>query len=412
MTTFAANAWIVEYDDVTGQATSLTQTTVTLVTADGGGFFSYSVIPPGPAAGDFPEVDTTTGTVYSIEATGFTFEEDDLQMEDYFGQIDTPGGSHYFFAIENLVTGQELIFQVGGPQVNPTTAAEFNAFVGSASYIGTAGGAYAPGQTIQFSGFPGVTISENDTIIGTDNPDTLNGGIGNDVIEGRGGYDLLIGGDGNDTLVGGENDDDYIAGQGNDTYNFAATNLFDNFEALFYNQGLATNVTYTVNAITETGGASKGALGTDTYLNLGDALFEDSGLLIASGNGTDTFNITLDNDTWMSVIGGEGADVFNIDTSSGGSIRLDFRYGENFLRATQGVVVNLATSTISNDGFGFADTLNVTGGQVWEVQGSQNADTLTGSSANESFITLGAMTRSMVEAVGIGFVSTALEWVP
>ena len=70
----------------------------------------------------------------------------------------------------------------------------------------------------------------------------------------------------------------------------------------------------------------------------------------------DTFNLTLDNDGWAEIKANEGADVFNIHLD--GILRLNYHFGAD-MAPTVGLMADLSTGTINNDGFGFTDDLNI-----------------------------------------------------
>ena len=53
------------------------------------------------------------------------------------------------------------------------------------------------------------------------------------------------------------------------------------------------------------------------------------------------------------------------------------------------MVANLATGVISNDGFGWQDTINAATGSRIEIRATDLADVLTGSAGDDRFITRG-----------------------
>ena len=116
----------------------------------------------------------------------------------------------------------------------------------------------------------------------------------------------------------------------------------------------------------------KGPAGTDTIEGLAALLAADGfGLYGTSSN--DIFNLTL-RDQWMQVGGLAGNDTFNV---SGCFCRIDYR------AAPGGIHVDLGAGRARNDGYGDTDTIS---GSVWEIRGSDFADTIIGSANNESFI--------------------------
>jgi Ca2+-binding RTX toxin-like protein len=158
-----------------------------------------------------------------------------------------------------------------------------------------------------------ILTAGNDRVVGSESANRIDGGAGNDSLSGSGGDDVLLGGDGQDSLAGGAGDDRLEGGSGNDTL--------------------------------------IGADGSDTLI--GDA-------------GNDTIVGDAGNDT---LSGGDGNDVLRggagVDSFDGGAHdaateaagvfgdRVSFADPD----ATAGVVADLRTGIISNDGFGNVETM-------------------------------------------------------
>ncbi len=221
----------------------------------------------------------------------------------------------------------------------------------------------------------------NDELLGGGGDDVLIGGAGDDVLAGGDGGDRLIGGDGNDTLNPGDNnpftgaDDSIIAGSGNDTY--VLSFVVEGFVTLFYDD-LPGPVSVTIDGAANTGSAVKPD-GTDTFVDVANPMFAGfaaGGLAIQGTAGDDTFDFNIAAQQWMSLRISDGVDDLTLNGS--GQLRLDFR------DATNGINIDLETRTIANDGFGNAETYGGTLA-VWEIYGSSFDDTVTGSSANESY---------------------------
>ena len=195
--------------------------------------------------------------------------------------------------------------------------------------------------------------------------------------------DELFGGTGNDTIAVGAGESIEIEGTtGNDTIDFTNSNG-NSYARLDYEDRVSGALTFNLD-----GGANTGSvLGvgfTDTLLNVSNVLQAD-GLAIEGDSGNDTFNVRVVSSDWTALTGNEGNDTFNL-TFDGGTVRLDYRWGGNG-NPTQGLVVNLNTGVVSNDGFGDTDQINASGssGRL-EIRGTANADSILGSGADERFI--------------------------
>ncbi|WP_323779802.1 calcium-binding protein [Thalassovita sp.] len=209
-------------------------------------------------------------------------------------------------------------------------------------------------------------ITTDITIIGTNFNDTLLGGAGNDTINpgANEGYDRLHG------------------TAGNDVYDFAQAN--DNsFYEIEYDM-LSSAITVTVDA--GAGSASvTGADGTDTFNNLAPALTAaNGGFSVIGTSHNDTFNITSAAGSWVAASGGAGNDTFNVTLND--TTRLFFGW-DGASGATQGMVADLSTGVVSNDGLGGTDQINVLGGdQRLEIDATDYNDSIIGSARDESFI--------------------------
>ncbi|APE45059.1 hypothetical protein BOO69_17800 [Sulfitobacter alexandrii] len=224
----------------------------------------------------------------------------------------------------------------------------------------------------------GVTVPV--TAVGSDFNDTIVGGSGNDTIVGGDGSDELVGGAGNDSINPGDNTDfDYImTGAGNDTVNLVEVQQgYVELDHRDLNAGITANINGNTNFST----INKGVNGTTSILDVAGAMRAD-GFQITGTNFADTFNVTVANGGWMALRGLDGVDNYVINASTG-DVRLDFRSNE----VRSGVIVNLATGVVGNDGFGNQESISGTG-SVWEVRGTQFSDTMIGSDNNESFIGL------------------------
>ena len=264
-----------------------------------------------------------------------------------------------------------------------------------------------------------------DILIGDGNANVLTGYGGNDVLEGRGGNDTLDGGDGFD-MVSYHNASDAVqvnlaTGQatgadGNDSLIGIEQVFGSEFGDVLIGDG-------GVNGLIGAGGDDEifGGDGNDT-LDGGegnDFLVGDLGddhLLGGSGSGSDTLQGLAGNDT---LEGGDGDDLLfgdggiNYNGPSGNDVLIGGN-GNDFLRggagvdsydggdgfdrvsfimraATQGVVASLVTQTITNDGFGNAETMTSIEGLG---AGTAFADHLTGDENNN--LLLGAVGDTLI----------------
>ena len=196
-------------------------------------------------------------------------------------------------------------------------------------------------------------------------------------------FDSFRGTPGADTADMGTNPFDvdyYEASFGDDTISFANATS-EGYFWLNYGE-MPSPVTVTVDGAAGTG-AIQTAFFTDTLADVTNALTSD-GLVIEGTGGDDTFTLTSQGEQWMNVHGGAGDDTFNLTLNGG--LRLSYGGGESD-SPSQGLVANLATGVIGNDGYGDTDQVNVLGGTArMEIEGTRYVDTIIGSDRNESFI--------------------------
>lgn len=246
----------------------------------------------------------------------------------------------------------------------------------------------AAGTVVDTQGFTDVISNINEirgsvfgdhmTAVGYTGEVRFRGDDGNDTLISGDGADDLRGGDGDDLMITGDNDfdqDRVVAGAGNDTVNF---NGITNGGGDMEHWDLDAAVTFNINGKTNTGSINKGANGSTTILGVANPMLGD-GLELDGTAYDDVFNITVANGGWVELEGHGGNDTFNIGNSTG-AVRLDFDDGPY---NTTGVVANLGTGLISQDGRGGSDTIN---GSVWELRTTELNDMVTGSANNESFI--------------------------
>jgi Ca2+-binding RTX toxin-like protein len=244
----------------------------------------------------------------------------------------------------------------------------------------------------------------NDTLIGGfttgfgpqpgDAADHLEGGIGNDVLRGGDGDDWLEGGDDNDNLRGDAGRDTLDGGAGRDfvSYFFIALGAGISFD------GRNLGITATFSVADPLGGTD--TVSNVEYIGIGGTDFDDfirGSLYFTAGPGQIANQLTGNggNDTIFGgpshdvidggagddnlrgeagddvLIGGDGSDLFRggagVDSFDGGSedpLSTTFgpaSFGDriSFFEqgATQGVIADLRTGIISNDGFGNVETM-------------------------------------------------------
>ena len=256
-------------------------------------------------------------------------------------------------------------------------------------------------QTIDLTGSTGPTPGD-DVLVGTPGDDLIDGLAGNDSLSGEDGNDTLLGGPGQDSLRGGNGDDflnpgttpfgmrDIVYGSaGNDTIAFSdivPTPGNNGWLGLVYD-GFPSGINAVIDGANNTGTITS-ALGTDTLVDVVNALNWEASLNIFGTASNDSF--TVDGgvrETWIGLNGGAGSNTYNITLTGNARIDLNGSWSQT---ATQGAVVDLAAGTISNNGFGFADTLNVVqNGGTLEIRATYFSDNIVGSGADESFILLG-----------------------
>jgi Ca2+-binding RTX toxin-like protein len=256
-----------------------------------------------------------------------------------------------------------------------------------------------------------VTIGDDSGVPTDGQPDD---GYQNNI--GGDGADNFIGSTGNDTFNGGLGADTYMASEGNDTINTgdAAVDTFElhDFELEYVNlvgndllftyerPGVYGGILHTANIIDHADGYAlgnlrldfnkDGALETYTVATIFDNSENTTGNLVIAGTDFDDTAANsrdikggIGNDL---IFGNAGADEINggagddwieggegVDAISGGVHATE---GDliSFHSATEGVVIDLSASTISNDGYGNAETVS----GIENIHGSEQDDVLSG----------------------------------
>jgi Ca2+-binding RTX toxin-like protein len=217
--------------------------------------------------------------------------------------------------------------------------------------------------------------SQNDTLYGEDGADTLKGGNAADTVDGGAGGDLLEGGGGNNTMFGRAGKDTIIGTSGRDFVEGG-----DDQDSI---EGAAGDDTINGGDQNDT---IHGGDGKDQILGgaNGDVLYGDEGDDTISGNsgndklyggsGNDMLNGGSGRD---SLYGDEGSDELNGGSGSSDAVI--------YADSSEGVNVNLFTGAAGAGGDAQGDTY--TG--IENVYGSDNDDTITGSTADNGLFGLG-----------------------
>jgi Ca2+-binding RTX toxin-like protein len=264
---------------------------------------------------------------------------------------------------------------------------------------------YASAVTVDLqagTGAGGDTISEvesvlgsefGDTIQGDDAANTLMGMAGNDVLNGRGGNDALTGGAGYDQLYGGAGNDLYYVNDDGDIAIESASDGYDTVKATI-SYTLANNIERLVlggtSAIDGTGNTLDnnltGNAGANTLLGLGGSDF------IIGAGGLDQLDGGEGSDTYYVASLAEYADAHINDTGSFGYDLLRFAgttAGTLVLAADDSGIeeINIATSTGLVANFGGTTAINVDASALASgviIRGNAGANTLTGTSTNDN----------------------------
>ncbi len=133
-----------------------------------------------------------------------------------------------------------------------------------------------------------------DVIHGNNNNDTITGTGGTDTVFGDAGIDTLRGGGGNDTLTGGTEADSVDGAAGNDIVSYATASG-------------AVTVILTDLAGGHTGGASSGADGSDTLIDVENIIGSNFADSLSGNNLANVLNGGLGIDAMS---GGDGADTY------------------------------------------------------------------------------------------------------
>ena len=246
-----------------------------------------------------------------------------------------------------------------------------------------------------------TTASEGyDELVGTAADDVINALGGDDLITGAGGNDQIDGGAGADTAIFGKDSTSYaVVAEGAGFLVIDRETLEQDFvvnvETLRFTDADLAPTMIALNRIDLPAGTTNDGrngspngdyiVGNDGYNVINGQNGDD--FILAGGNGgaepsVDQIRGNNGNDT---LVGGAGADLFRggagVDRffGQGGNDRISFFE----VTATQGVIADLETGIISNDGFGNVETFS----SIEGLGGSTRfADTFRGSAGNNLFL--------------------------
>lgn len=199
--------------------------------------------------------------------------------------------------------------------------------------------------------------------------------------------DTLLGGSGDDLIFPGTNPngiDVIFATEGDDTIRFSNGGP-QSFYGVEYE--LFSGINVNVNGVTGTGSVATSSF-TDTFEDTDLGLNWGIGVWATSAADTYTLTVSANDDFWQyfEAAAGAGNDNFNLTFDGGGTVRINFRFGGGE-SAFQGVTADLASGTISNDGYGNTDSISVSGDGRVELRLTDFGDDVTGDAMDNSFIT-------------------------
>ncbi|MEQ9696148.1 hypothetical protein, partial [Shimia sp. SDUM112013] len=225
-------------------------------------------------------------------------------------------------------------------------------------------------------------INANSLLNGLGGDDELmsNGGAnGHDTLIGGAGHDTLIGQNGNDVLVPGPDGGIVRAGRGDDIIDLRGSDSWIDI----HHWDLFSAIRVDIDAVADTGLISKGERSVDGHtalLGVGDTM--DHFLGIAGTFEDDVFNITMrpGSTGTLFISPNSGSDRINFFGQSDMTVIMN--YGGN--GANNGVVANLQTGIVSNDGHGDADIIGQTT-VLWDFWGTVHGDYVSGDAQANHF---------------------------
>ena len=349
----------------------------------------------------------TTGGSYLFAAGGYGDDTFDLTLNSRV-RLGYGGGGGGTGIVANLATGVIQDGLGGTDRISirgGTVALELSASDGNDSVTGSDRAEVFYLRTGSDTVLAGAG---NDTIHGGGNHTEISGEAGDDVLYSGGYGGFLSGGTGNDTIhsrggeqvFGGAGDDWVLidaapngvyvdTGPGLDRVEFTASgdtaNPYAQPSVLLYKTlAGASAITVVID------GTGAGGSGITSSLGRTDLRMVQNGLagaglsVFATGLG-DRFEVTLDKGQTFKIAPGRGQDA--IRATGSGTLSLEYSFDpDGGVAAIQGLVANLATGVVANDGFGQAETLQLGEGLGLVIQATGQNDRITGSARDERFV--------------------------
>ena len=321
--------------------------------------------------------DTLTGTD-GDNRFGFTLGSDLIDGRGGVDVLDTANDARAKFSVVGTATGFDITYTTTVFVFNPGTGmSEEQTVTSMTSTVNVERIRFAEGEFNLADLAPASTspTAGNDMLTGTSGDDTINALGGNDLIDALGGNDSIDGGDGTDIAVFAKASSSYaVVADGAGFLVIDRETLEQDFvanvETLRFSDGDFGSAAIALNRINLPAGTTNdGRNGTAA----GDYIVGNDGYNLINGGNGDDFIITggnggaepsvdnirgdAGNDT---LVGGPGADLLRggsgVDRffGMGGNDRISFFEQA----ATQGVVADLQTGVISNDGFGNVEAMS------------------------------------------------------
>ncbi|MFO0465966.1 MAG: beta strand repeat-containing protein, partial [bacterium] len=225
------------------------------------------------------------------------------------------------------------------------------------------------------------------TLSGTEGPDTISLGAGSDSYLGLGGADSVLGNDGDDTILGGDGGDTIYGGAGDDSISVCNGDdrLYGGLgnDTIDAGAGSGDRIRYDdldslspVTVVIENSGSSSGfnratvstaAQGTDSIMG-----FEI--LTTTTGNDHITVNSVATANTALYVFAHSGNDTIIFNTTDN-AVFADYQHGSTLGGVTADLTAGYALDPFGTDSLMGARNIN----------GSEQADTVLGSSFNDRF---------------------------
>jgi hypothetical protein len=190
-----------------------------LVVEDDVDTFKYAILNTYPGEPSYPDVALNIESFYHFEVAGHDINLSNAYFE--VGETVWQGSTTYDLTIDpgTFSSDETLMFTIGGPELPEfaSYSAALTFLANSVSYSNLVrSGLFLPNVDIDLTSLAGISVTENDKIVGSGKADKISGGIGSDKIFGQSGSDMLFGGSGNDRVSGRKGNDEIFGGSGKD----------------------------------------------------------------------------------------------------------------------------------------------------------------------------------------------------